>query len=190
MTIKVVTKELKEVIVTSSKNQEAHIENGTVDCKIHHLPPTTSNPSALDGAKENMRHLARLLGLRGFVPPEKEQRNNLIFFEDGGGYIPSKKAIENTFVDPACSQCFDSKETFLEHFLSCHPEEPLENFSAYREFRDIKVELGGGHLELNFRRNILSDALTYNAFVKPTMMSAGFSEIQARYQATSRDNHK
>ena len=45
------------------------------------------------GAKENLRHLGQLMGLEGFVPPEAEQRKNIVLFEDGGGYIPTKKAI-------------------------------------------------------------------------------------------------
>ena len=33
------------------------------------------------------------MGLEGVVPPEAEQQKNIVLFEDGGGYIPTKKAI-------------------------------------------------------------------------------------------------
>ena len=47
----------------------------------------------ITGAKANMRHLGQIMGLEGFVNPTDVQRKNLIMYEDGGGFIPSKKAI-------------------------------------------------------------------------------------------------
>ena len=79
---------------------------------------------------------------------------------------------------------------FLEHMIIAHEEQKLTNLDAFREFRGFIVELGGGHLELNCRRSILSSPVIYESFVKKTMMAAGFSEVQANYQALSRDNHK
>ena len=148
------------------------------------------NPSALQGAKANMRHLGQVLGLRGFVPAGKEQRNNIVLYEDGGGYIPTKKAIDNSYIDPFCQTTYDCKQEFLAHFFESHPDVPIPDLSAFQEFRDFCVELGGGHYELNVRRNCLSDSEFYDSFVRDSMIATGFSEVQARYQACCRDNHK
>ena len=78
----------------------------------------------------------------------------------------------------------------MEHFLTTHKDKPLHDLNIYREFRGFHVELGGGHYELNCRRSFLCDKIGYETFVKQSIMSTGFTEVQARHQATARDNHK
>ena len=74
--------------------------------------------------------------------------------------------------------------------IMAHEEQKPTNLDVFREFRGFIAELGGGDLELNCRRSILSSPIIYKSFVKKTMMAAGFSEVHANYQALSRDNHK
>ena len=100
--------------------RDAHIDSGYIYTKIHHLPPTTHNPSSLAGARQNLRHIAKCMGLRGFVETDKEQRNNVVLYEDGGSYAPTNKVIDETFWDNVCNRSFDTKVDFISHWLDHH----------------------------------------------------------------------
>jgi hypothetical protein len=128
---------------------------------MQHLPPLASNPGSNEGAKSNLRHLGQIMGLRQFVPPSEVQRNNLIIYEDGGGFIPTLKAIENCFLDPFCSIKFDDKNQFMSHLISEHGDVSIADVNNFTEFKDCHVELGGGHYEENCRRNCLNDGINF-----------------------------
>ena len=174
----------------NQEERDSHIESGYINTAIHHLPPTSQNPSSLAGARENLRHVARCMGLRGFVAAEKEQRNNVVMYEDGGSYAPTNKVIDETFYDNLCRRSFDSKEEFISHWLECHGGLGINCINDFREFRDFLVCSGGGHMEQNARKSFLSDEFTYTNFVKPCIMATGFNEQQSRHQSLSSDNHK
>ena len=172
-----------------SKRDE-HIELGYLQTKIHHLPPTGENPSSNQGARDNLRHIGVCMGVRGFVSEEKVQRNNVILYEDGGGYSPTSKAINETFIDPICKMTFNSKTEFLDHWTESHDAFGIDNLHPYRLFKDFLVISGAGHHELNARKSFLSSEVTYNNFVGQAIMATGFTAIQSKYQSMTSDNHR
>ena len=172
------------------QTRDDHIESGQIHASIHHLPPTQSNPSSHQGARDNLRHLAVCMGLRKFVPPDQVQRNHVIFYEDGGGWSPTYKAINETFSDPLCKKSFNSKHDFLEHWREYHNDYGIDNIGDYREFKDFIVLSGAGHHEMNLRKSILSSEVAFENFVKQSMMATGFTAQQSKYQSISNDNHK
>ena len=174
----------------STEERDSHIESGFINANVHHLPSVKSNPSSLQGARDNLQHIAVCSGLRGFVEEGKVQRNNVLLYEDGGGYAPTYKTIVNSYWDSICKQAFDSKEDFIDHWLKHHKDNGIENLDDYRQFKDILVLSGGGHYEMNARKSFLADDLTYENIVKPVMLATGFSPIQCKYQSNSNDNHK
>ena len=172
------------------EERDMHIESGFINANVRHLPSVKSNPSSLQGARDNLQHIAVCSGLRGFVDEDKVQRHNLCMYEDGGGYAPTFKTIVNSYWDNICKQAFDSKEEFIDHWLKCHKDHGIENLEDYRQFKDILVLSGGGHYEMNARKSFLADDLTFENIVKPAMLATGFSPIQCKYQSNSNDNHK
>jgi hypothetical protein len=104
------------------RTRDTQILSGLVDATIHHLPPTAMNPGSLTGAKTNLRQLGQVMGVKGFVPEHLVQRNHLIVYEDGGGWVVTKNVIDNSFLDPLCKLEFDSKNEFVSHMLVEHPD--------------------------------------------------------------------
>ena len=175
---------------TETTERDDHIPSGFIESQTHHLPPTPNNPSSLDGAKQNLRHIAKHLGLKGFVENDKVRRNNVILYEDGGGWSPTFKVINNTYIDPSCQIVFETKTAFLEHWFTVHPEEVISNLNDHLEFKDFLVCSGGGHYEMNARKSFLTDSKLYPHYIRQVIMATGFTSEQARYQTTSNDNHK
>ena len=128
------------------------------------------------------------LNSRGFV--EAPKRNNLIIFEDAGGYVMTQKAINNCHLCYRGNLTFDQLKGFTDHCKDKHPDMGLLDIHAHKEFARFHVELGNGHLEENCRRNFLGDDIFYQNFVKAMIKSCGFTDQQAGYQVASHDNHK
>ena len=187
--IVVLTKDGARAVKEKTEDRDLHIPSGMVPGEIHHLPPTSFNPGSLDGAKQNLRHFAKIMGMPRFVPKSEEKRCNLIVVEDGGGFAPTHKVICSSYLDPHCQLEFDSKQSFLEHWFQAHKELPINDLEDYREFKDIIVVCGGGHYEMNARKGFLSSKFAFEHFVKQTIQSCGFTDEQTKYQFSS-DNHK
>ena len=128
------------------------------------------------------------LNCRGFV--ENPKRNNLVVYEDAGGYVQSIKAVRNCHLCFRCDTTFDQLAEFQKHCQSEHPDLIINDLADYQEFKGMHIELGNGHLEENIRRNFLNDEIWYSNFVKIMVQSCGFNLQQVGYQVKSHDGHK
>lgn len=137
--------------------RDAHIpETFSRTKNIRHLAPLPYNPGSLNGALQGLRHVARLGGLRDFVPKDEVKREWLVFVLHVGALVEAKKCIDNSFWDGYCQISIWGEEDFLDHMLD-HPEVDVSDPKTFLEFKNVILEPGFAHIEENFNSNWLSD---------------------------------
>jgi hypothetical protein len=73
-----------------------------------------------------------------------------------------------------CGCCFLEELLFITHWRDCHPEMKLESPKIHREFKNIILELGAGHLELNAGHVFLSSETNWKNFVELSLKGLFF----------------
>ena len=137
---------------------------------------------------DGLRHVATLAGLRGFVKDSHVKREWMLFILDVGALCVAQKCQENAYVCECCNLTFWGAQEVIDHFNEEH-DFVLEDPTEQREFKNVILEPGLGHVEENFNSNWCSDKVNYTNFVEALIMSTGFSKQQAYFQANSKNNH-
>ena len=95
-----------------------------------------------------------------------------MFVLDVGALVNAQKCAENSFYCKSCELSMWGKQDVQEHFETIHGQRSVDLFSK-REFKNILLEAGNGHILENFNSNWLSDGINYHNFVEPLLMSTG-----------------
>lgn len=64
-------------------------------------------------------------------------------------FFTGTRLIKDVFISPACDQRISGKNTFCAHTTEKHALDTTDSYDNYRKFKDILLQPGLGHIEIN-----------------------------------------
>ena len=150
-----------EVEVTTSPQSDSshatmysHIPSNFHHVEMRVCDPVFLNPNSYDRVREVLRHVGKLGGIRRYTPNGK--KHWCVVVCDGLPYVLALKVIRETLVCE-CGMTIFGKEAMQRH------HEETNHHHSEQEFNWVLLQIGLGHVEMNFSRSFLE--LNWNVSV-------------------------
>ena len=122
-----------------------HIPANHVPINLQASDPVFVNPNSYERVKEVLRHIGKSFNIALYTPGSPRKWCAVVC--DGLPYVLAQKVIRETFI---CDCGKDGSKAEME----AHGKEPGHH--ATREFDWVLLQIGLGHVEMNFARAFLS----------------------------------